>query len=166
MKKICMKNQVPLGDNNQQVRNTLPLILGSLWQMFHRANYCTSDIKWLWCWTVEWWNRTGNEFTKVTWCLVAPWERQLEANECFLLHGIRVILPLNSSISIGATRYAKICSKIEKLIKQSCWQHVDRLIRFRMIWEMSKIQLRALFSWMVIILPKTNLKIHSYVGYI
>ena len=41
----------------------------------------------------------------------------MEANECFLLHGIRVILPLNSSISIGATRYLKICSKIEKLIK-------------------------------------------------
>ena len=44
-------------------------------------------------------------------------ERRLEANGCFSLNGIRVILPLNSSVSIGAIRYAKLCSKIEKLIK-------------------------------------------------
>ena len=35
-------------------------------------------------------------------------ERRLEANGCFSLNGIRVILPLNSSVSIGAIRYAKL----------------------------------------------------------
>ena len=44
-------------------------------------------------------------------------ERRLEANGWFSLNGIRVILPLNSSISIGAIRYTKLCSKIEKFIK-------------------------------------------------
>ena len=45
-------------------------------------------------------------------------ERQL--NGFFLLSGIRlrVIFLLNSPISTGATRYGKICSKIEKLVEK------------------------------------------------